>query len=131
MMHLSAPGKFGADGRPRDGHRSLTELDHRGRSLLEEILGRIRPDCVLMLEVFEPEGFMAGGQDHLKGRIIRLGHMGHVDYADVLAGLYALRQAFKACGGHTASRDYLEAGLTAYEQALDPRSVPGEEPERT
>lgn len=58
MVHLSAPGTFGADGRPRDGHRSLTELDHRGRSLLEEILGRIRPDCVLMLEVFEPEGFM-------------------------------------------------------------------------
>ncbi len=74
--------------------------------------------------------FMAGGQDHLKGRIIRLGHMGHVDFADVLAGLYALRQAFKACGGHTASRDYLEAGLAAYEQALDPRSVPGEESER-
>ncbi|WP_031387915.1 pyridoxal-phosphate-dependent aminotransferase family protein [Desulfonatronum thiodismutans] len=73
---------------------------------------------------------MAGGQDHLKGRIVRLGHMGHVDFADVLAGLYALRQAFKACGGHTASRDYLEAGLAAYEQALDPRSVPGEEPER-
>ncbi len=58
MVHLSAPGQFGADGRPRDGHRSLAALDHRGRSLLEEILGRIRPDCVLMLEVFEPEGFM-------------------------------------------------------------------------
>lgn len=73
---------------------------------------------------------MAGGQDHLKGRIIRLGHMGHVDYADVLAGLYALRQAFKACGGHTASRDYLEGGLAAYEQALDSRCVPVEEPEK-
>ncbi|PTN32734.1 cobamide remodeling phosphodiesterase CbiR [Desulfonatronum sp. SC1] len=58
MVHLSAPGKVGEDGRPRDGHRSLAELDHRGRGLLEEILGRIRPDCVLMLEVFEPEGFM-------------------------------------------------------------------------
>jgi sugar phosphate isomerase/epimerase len=58
MVHLSAPGKLGEDGRPRDGHRSLAELDHRGRALLEEILGRIRPDCVLMLEVFEPEGFM-------------------------------------------------------------------------
>ncbi len=58
MVHLSAPGKLGVDGRPRDGHRSLAELDHRGRGLLEEILGRVRPDCVLMLEVFEPEGFM-------------------------------------------------------------------------
>lgn len=58
MVHLSAPGKLGPDGRPRDGHCSLAALDHRGRALLEEILGRIRPDCVLMLEVFEPEGFM-------------------------------------------------------------------------
>lgn len=61
MLHLSAPGRPGApgeDGRHRDGHRSLAELDHQGRALLEDILGRIRPDCVLMLEVFEPEGFM-------------------------------------------------------------------------
>jgi aspartate aminotransferase-like enzyme len=61
---------------------------------------------------------MAGGQDHLKGRIVRLGHMGHVDFADILAGLYALRQALADCGGHSGSRDYLERGLAAYEQAL-------------
>ncbi|SDB17219.1 aspartate aminotransferase [Desulfonatronum thiosulfatophilum] len=62
---------------------------------------------------------MAGGQDHLKGRIVRLGHMGHVDFADILAGIYALRQSFKACGGHSGSRDYLEISLAAYQQALD------------
>lgn len=71
---------------------------------------------------------MAGGQDQLKGRVVRLGHMGHVDFADVLAGIYALRQALKACGGHSSSRDYLETGLTAYEQALDPGSTLGVEP---
>ncbi|TVR00801.1 MAG: alanine--glyoxylate aminotransferase family protein [Desulfovibrionales bacterium] len=73
---------------------------------------------------------MAGGQDHLKGRIVRVGHMGHVDFADILAGLYALRQAFNGCGGHTASRDYLESGLAAYEQALDGLNVPDLELER-
>lgn len=69
---------------------------------------------------------MAGGQDQLKGRIVRLGHMGHVDFADILAGLYALRQALKSCGGHSGSRDYLEIGLAAYEQALAPHSQVGE-----
>lgn len=70
---------------------------------------------------------MAGGQDQLKGRIIRLGHMGHVDFADILAGLYALRQGLLDCGGHSASRSYLEEGLTAYQRALDENSPLGEE----
>src|SRR5205807_6961777 len=30
---------------------------------------------------------LAGGQDSLKGKIIRLGHMGYIDQFDVLAGL--------------------------------------------
>ena len=30
---------------------------------------------------------LAGGQDHLKGKIIRLAHMGYIDQFDVLAGL--------------------------------------------
>lgn len=30
---------------------------------------------------------LAGGQDHLKGKIIRLGHMGYIDQFDVLAAL--------------------------------------------
>lgn len=58
MMHLSAPGKEGADGRSRDGHRSLAELDNRGCGLLEEILAQVHADCVLMVEVFYPEGLM-------------------------------------------------------------------------
>src|SRR5581483_10368933 len=30
---------------------------------------------------------LAGGQDHLKGKIIRLAHMGYIDQFDVLAAL--------------------------------------------
>ncbi len=63
---------------------------------------------------------MAAGQDSLKSRMVRLGHMGWVDYADMAAGLYALAGSFTACGGYLGSRNYLEHALntyfTAYEQ---------------
>lgn len=62
--------------------------------------------------------YMAGGQDHLKGRIVRLGHMGWVDWADLSAGLHALNMSIFAVGGYSASRDYLERALAAYEAAL-------------
>ncbi|MEW5772735.1 MAG: alanine--glyoxylate aminotransferase family protein [Thermodesulfobacteriota bacterium] len=61
---------------------------------------------------------MAGGQDQLKGRIVRVGHMGYVDYGDLAAGLHALARSLRLTGGYTASRDYLEQALAAYEQAL-------------
>ncbi len=61
---------------------------------------------------------MAGGQDHLKGRIIRMGHMGYVDFADITAGLYALAHSLKEVGGYTASNNYLEQALNAYTKAL-------------
>lgn len=62
--------------------------------------------------------YMAGGQDHLKGHAIRIGHMGWVDWADLAAGLHALAESFRACGGYIGSRDYLEKGLQAYHEAL-------------
>lgn len=62
---------------------------------------------------------MAGGQDKLKGKIIRLGHMGWVDWADCLAGLYALDHALREAGGYSASRDYMEQAMAAYEAALE------------
>ena len=62
--------------------------------------------------------YMAGGQDHLKGRIVRIGHMGWVDWADVLAGLHALAASLQEAGGHSGSRDYLEQGLAGYHAAL-------------
>ncbi|WP_297219439.1 alanine--glyoxylate aminotransferase family protein [uncultured Desulfovibrio sp.] len=62
---------------------------------------------------------MAGGQDKLKGRIVRVGHMGWVDWSDVTAGLYALNRCLAAVGGYSGARDYLEQGLDAYERALE------------
>lgn len=61
---------------------------------------------------------MAGGQDSLKGKLVRIGHMGYVDWADILAGLYALDKALIATCGYTGSRDYLEQAMAAYEAAL-------------
>lgn len=61
---------------------------------------------------------MAGGQGELKKRLVRLGHMGHVDWSDVLAGLHALRQGLQAAGGYSAARTYLEDAMQAYESAL-------------
>ncbi|MEG6502899.1 alanine--glyoxylate aminotransferase family protein, partial [Desulfovibrio sp. 1214_IL3152] len=62
---------------------------------------------------------MAGGQDHYKGRMARIGHMGWVDWADVAAGLYALNDSLRAVGGYSGSRDYLERGMAAYRAALE------------
>lgn len=67
---------------------------------------------------------MAGGQDHFKGRMARVGHMGWVDWADVVAGIYALNDCLCAVGGYCGSRDYLEQGLAAYQAAL--AGEPGE-----
>ena len=65
---------------------------------------------------------MAGGQDALKGRIVRLGHMGYVDWGDILAGLAVLAHTL---GQDTADKqtNALEQAQQAYTQALaDPRS---------
>ena len=61
---------------------------------------------------------MAGGQGELKNAIVRLGHMGHVDWSDVLAGLHALKQGLVKAGGYSAARTFLEDAMTAYEIAL-------------
>ncbi len=62
---------------------------------------------------------MAGGQDALKGKIVRLGHMGYVDFADVLAGLYAMGRGLVLAGGHCGSDDYMERAMAAYEAAME------------
>lgn len=71
---------------------------------------------------------LAGGQERLKGKVVRLGHMGHVDFGDILAGLYALRQAVFMIGGYSASRDYLESAMAAYEEALSADHIGEEQP---
>ena len=60
---------------------------------------------------------MAAGMGHQKDHVIRLGHMGWVDMADVAAGLYAVAASFRALGGHIGIRDYLEQAFAAYEKA--------------
>lgn len=62
---------------------------------------------------------MAGGQDDLKGKLVRLGHMGWVDWSDVLAGLYALKASLVSIGGYSASRDFMETAMSAYNCALE------------
>lgn len=61
---------------------------------------------------------LAGGQGEMKKSVIRLGHMGHVDWSDILAGLHALRTGLLAAGGYSAARTYLEDAVGAYEVAL-------------
>ncbi len=73
---------------------------------------------ILDTAVREYKVLMAGGQDHLKGKIVRMGHMGHVDWSDLMAGLYALRCAMLRQGGYSGSRDYLEQAMTAYEEVM-------------
>ena len=60
---------------------------------------------------------MAAGMGHMKDEVIRFGHMGWVDMADVTVGLYATVASFRAMGGHIGARDYLEQALAAYEKA--------------
>ena len=40
----------------------------------------------------------AGGQDHLKGKIFRLSHMGYTDTFDVIAALAATEMVLKGLG---------------------------------
>lgn len=61
---------------------------------------------------------LAAGQGHMKDQVVRLGHMGHVDFGDVLAGLAAFREAFVASGGYVSCPDCLERAMNAYGQAM-------------
>lgn len=61
---------------------------------------------------------MAGGQDSLKGKIIRLGHMGWVDWADCLAGLMAISESLKKIFAHPVNPGFEAAAMQAYSQAL-------------
>ncbi len=57
---------------------------------------------------------LAGGQDTLKGKIIRLGHMGYVDQFDVLAALSGLELTLLEMG-HSLEPG---AGVAAFQQTL-------------
>ncbi len=63
---------------------------------------------------------LAGGQDRLKGKIIRIGHMGYVDWGDILTALQALQFSLQECciTAKDQAPDYLEQACQAYLQAL-------------
>lgn len=56
----------------------------------------------------------AGGQDQLKGKIIRLSHLGYADAFDVVTGLAALEMGL----AHFGAKVTLGAGVAAAEQVL-------------
>ena len=60
---------------------------------------------------------LAGGQDHLKGKIIRMSHMGYVDVIDTLGAIAAIEQAAHRMG-HAFE---LGAGLTAAQKVFAER----------
>lgn len=60
----------------------------------------------------------AGGQEHLKGKIFRLGHMGYVDEMDTVLAIAALEQVLYKLG-HKLE---LGAGVTAAQKVLAERT---------
>lgn len=59
----------------------------------------------------------AGGQEHLKGKIFRLGHMGYVDEMDTVLAVAALEQVLYKLG----HKFELGAGVTAAQKVLAER----------
>ncbi len=87
------------------------------------VTGILMPDAInasaLVAHATKEHGVtFAAGQAHMKDRMVRFGHMGWVDYGDILAGLHALAASYVALGGFITCRDYLEQGLVAYHTAL-------------
>jgi aspartate aminotransferase-like enzyme len=75
--------------------------------------------------------YMAGGQEHLKGRLVRIGHMGYLDSSDLLAGLSALREILSREVELAADPDFLEQALQAYRAAWrEPLPTDGEDAEK-
>ncbi len=55
----------------------------------------------------------AGGQDHLKGKIIRLAHLGLVDELDLISGIAALEMGLKLLGSKHSSGAGVGAAMDA------------------
>jgi aspartate aminotransferase-like enzyme len=80
----------------------------------------------LLRKLEKSYGFrLAGGQDVLKGKIVRLGHMGYIDYFDVLGAIGALELTLRDLGWPVE----VGAGVAAAQQAIvqsvaTPQGVP-------
>lgn len=94
-------------------HRKLSKMAQAGITAMGFPLFSSAP-CTVLTAATLPAGFdgnalirkmlddqgvsIAGGQDHLKGKIFRLAHMGYMDSFDVIVGLTALEATFKDMG---------------------------------
>ena len=58
---------------------------------------------------------LAGGQDHLKGKVFRIGHLGFVCDRDVLSAVAAIESVLQSLGLHKGS---MGAGLSAASEIL-------------
>ena len=58
---------------------------------------------------------LAGGQDHLKGQVFRIGHLGYVCDRDILTAIAAIEATLQSIGLHKAS---MGAGVAAASAAL-------------
>lgn len=58
---------------------------------------------------------LAGGQDHLKGQVFRIGHLGYVCDRDVLTAVAAIEATLQSLGLHKGS---MGAGVAAASEAL-------------
>ncbi|HJT78188.1 MAG TPA: alanine--glyoxylate aminotransferase family protein [Gemmataceae bacterium] len=61
---------------------------------------------------------VAGGQDQLKGKILRLGHMGYIDRFDVLAGLAGIELVLKEMGHPVEPGRGIAAAQRVWAEAL-------------
>ena len=59
---------------------------------------------------------LAGGQDHLKGKVFRIGHLGYVCDRDVLMAVSAIEATLQSLGLHKGT---MGAGVAATSAALD------------
>jgi aspartate aminotransferase-like enzyme len=59
--------------------------------------------------------YVAGGQDHLKGKILRVGHMGGYDFSDIVVILGALEECVSALGRPASGA--IEAARAAWDRA--------------
>jgi aspartate aminotransferase-like enzyme len=94
-------------------HKKLAEAARAGVKAMGFPLFSSRP-CNVLTAATLPAGFdgvtlikkmladhgvsIAGGQDHLKGKIFRLAHMGYMDGFDVLVGLTAIEKTLTDMG---------------------------------
>ncbi len=71
---------------------------------------------------------LTAGQEPMKDEMVRLAHMGYVDFADILAGLVALQRSMPA---GTTSPHFLDTAMQAYENAMGEKAIGGDNPPQT